>query len=144
MNRICQVFGHKFPEKLPENIPPGYGNVSCIRKGCNGDMSVHCKDSQKDYDARVSHSKYEDTFWTSDAWSNIKIVLLGILAAFGVLALIVIPAIILNKLSCNSYAKFVEVPVQWNFWTSCMAKHPQFGWMPIDEFFRNVNVTLPK
>lgn len=48
----------------------------------------------------------------------------------------------LNKITCNAYAQ-MDIETQWTFWTGCMANHPRFGWIPVDEYFRILNINIP-
>lgn len=49
----------------------------------------------------------------------------------------------IGKNSCLTYINKFNVDAVWNFWTGCMAKHPQFGYLPIDEYFRVINIYNP-
>jgi hypothetical protein len=45
--------------------------------------------------------------------------------------------------SCQQYDK-MDITVQYEFWTGCMANHPKFGWLPIGEYFKVINLNIPQ
>lgn len=119
MSKICYVFGHG---KRDEE-----GDCTRCHKYCYG-------------------NRWNDTFWDSTAWGYIKFVLTLVLALsallFLIFAIIGIPPLIYAKYACDSYAK-MGVKVVWDFWAGCMANHPQFGWMPVDQYFKTLNIYKP-
>lgn len=101
------------------------------------------------FDRNNFYSKYRDTFWTSDTWDGIKftikfigILLVILIVAALILSVIVIPAFWFSHNSCNSYLE-MGIETQWRFWTGCMANHPEFGWLPISDYFRTINIYNP-
>lgn len=93
-----------------------------------------------------SGNRLSSTFWDSQAWNAVKFALLLALGISALLFLIIaitgIPTLISAKYACDAYAK-MGVKVVWDFWAGCMANHPQFGWMPVDQYFKTLNVYKP-
>lgn len=78
--------------------------------------------------------------------SEIKTYLSLILAGIVLLALIFAPFVgfdvLLNYNSCKRYES-MGIPVDWDFWGGCMANHPEFGWLPINDYFQTLNLNVP-
>jgi hypothetical protein len=85
--------------------------------------------------------KYSD-FWDSDAWVYIKIIGGTFLAFSLLIGLIILFLSISSKNACNFYS-LKGIETQWNFWTGCLANHPKFGWIPVDEYFKTFNIYNP-
>jgi hypothetical protein len=120
----CYLFGHSY--KSNEGI--SYFKYSCVR----------CE-HQSNYPGM---EKWENTFWDSEYWGAIKIIfwiIFGILVFFSfVIGLVSV----ISSNTCQEYSK-MGIDVVWNFWTGCMANHPKFGYIPIAEYFRTLNINLP-
>ena len=82
--------------------------------------------------------KYAD-FWDSDFWEFCKFMFPVVFLIFLIIFLVFgIDAYFTYK-TCNAYlVKGIET--QWNFWTGCLANHPKFGWIPVEEYFKTFNI----
>lgn len=95
---------------------------------------------------RHGNGKFGYTFWTSDTWDSIKFtvkfIAITLLIITLTISVIVIPSVWLSHNSCNSYLE-MGIETQWGLWTGCMANHPEFGWLPISDYFRTINIYNP-
>jgi hypothetical protein len=127
MKLACNIFSHKFLENHKQGKKTHY-KYSCTRCG-----------EESDY---PDMNKWENTFWDSDAWIYTKSILVVLLGTVAIISLMIFISSLVGKVSCNSYAE-MGIPVQWNFWVGCMANHPKFGWIPVDEYFSVLNLNIP-
>lgn len=125
MNKICYWFGHK---KFELNKSPDRSNYHPY-------ICPRCKETYQYSDT----SKFEDTFWKSDTWDTIKMITCGIISILGAIFIIYAILTLFSIPSCIQYAK-MGIETKWNFWTMCMAHHPKFGWVPVDEYFKILNL----
>lgn len=130
MKISCNVFGHKFVKNTGNDVRY-YTKYICKR----------CK-TTAEYESEI----WEDTFWKSDTWENIKVISIGIgviagvlLVLFGILGGIMS---IQSYFTCTQY-KDMGIDVIWKLWTGCMANHPKFGYIPIEEYFKTLNLYKP-
>lgn len=134
MNLVCQIIGHDFG--LVENGT----YAECKWTGCKESHRHYRNDSleetQKSY-------KFHNTFWDSAGLEVIKIISGAILGIAVLFVLVSIPLFLMGRATCNAYSG-MGVDVLWNFWTGCMAKHSEFGWLPIEQYFNSLNLNLPK
>ncbi len=120
----CYIFGHEYVVNKGNN----YGRYSThICKYC-GHTTGEPKASKWDY-----------TFWQSDAWDTIKTWTIGLLIFTGVVFGIVYLFYWMNSTACTQY-KSMGIDVMYNFWTGCMANHPKFGWIPVEKYFEVLNL----
>lgn len=80
-----------------------------------------------------------------DFWDFLKFIgQVAILLAV-LLALVFGSAIAVDRISqsysCQQYSD-MGIQVHYNFWTGCMARHSQFGWIPVDEYFKTLNLNV--
>ena len=129
MNLTCNLRGHDYEEYKEEKTYRYRG------------YSHYCSRCENPTDS-PNVDKWDNTFWESTEWQVLKIVSAYVLGTFAVILLIFWLAVFASKSTCNSYAE-MGIDVQWNFWTSCMANHPKFGWVPVAEYFKILNVNLP-
>jgi hypothetical protein len=66
-------------------------------------------------------------------------IVLGVVVIFSVVCGLVI---VFNYNTCQTYAG-MGIDVQFHFWGGCFANHPKFGWVPVNEYFRILNVNVP-
>jgi hypothetical protein len=127
MKLACNLFGHSYElnEKLEKK---SYFKYSCTR----------CE-NQTDY---VDRDRWENTFWQSEYFDVIKVIFWFLLGTIIFILLIVGLISVIGYNSCQQYSKF-GVDAVWNFWTGCMANHPKFGYIPVEEYFRTLNINLP-
>jgi hypothetical protein len=121
MSVRCYIFGH--------------------RKGSSGKMTwdYKCPDCGNYWD---KGQQSMDTFWDSDAWMYTKIVLATIFWAMVGMGIIAIVFTIVDSRICAAYSS-KGIPTEWSFWTGCLANHPKFGWIPVDEYFKTFNIYNP-
>lgn len=123
MKLSCNVFGHRYIEN--KESMGGWDRYVCNR----------CETKHDEYNKDI----WKDTFWRGAAWDAIKYIIGTIGAIAIVVGFIVGISSLVNYNSCMAY-KDLDINVIWKFWTGCMGNHPKFGWLPIDEFFRTINV----
>jgi hypothetical protein len=81
-------------------------------------------------------------FWRSDFWDSTKFIG-GILLLFAlIIGLIILFFSFGDYKACNAYS-LKGIETQWSFWTGCLANHPKFGWIPIEEYFKTFNIYNP-
>lgn len=121
MKRNCVIFGHAPGVVITMR---GYHRIECPACG--------------DY----YENKWEDSFWKSSSYA-VERIFMAIAAAFlVVILLIIVLKIWFDWNSCNTYHS-MGVPSQWNLWVGCMAEHPKFGWIPVEDYFRVINLYTP-
>lgn len=128
-NIVCQFVGHDYRKSSREDYYHHYKYV-CQRKDCVGHTDFSTDD------------KWRNTFWDSGVWETIKYIGMALLCAILVLSLVVLLINFLGVKTCQQYAK-MGVETSYNFWTGCMANHSKFGWVPVDEYFRVINLNIP-
>jgi hypothetical protein len=133
MSKICDILGHDYVKASRDQDNKLYGRGFthiCSRGGCK---------EVSDYPHR---EKWNNTFWDSDAWDVTKIVLASLLATVLVFLIIWAAVNLGSEYSCNGY-KSLGVNVQYSWRTGCMALHEKFGWVPVAEYFRVINLNIP-
>lgn len=138
-NTVCWIFGHDYDIKPHEHFAHTF-EARCTRKNCG--MVLSRRESEERFRDIVKDKKYNNTFWDSDAWDYTKIILLIVGLIVLILLCGLVPTVITTKSACTVYAQ-QGIEVMYNFWTGCMANHPDFGWMPVDEYFNTLNVRIP-
>ena len=119
MNLRCNLFGHQHSGK-----------------GLGG-WNHECKRCHIMYD-----NKWRDTFWESSTWEGIKIlfnITVVVVVLFGAFSLLITGT---GMASCNQY-RDMGVETIYKFWVGCMANHEKFGWVPVEEYFRTINLNIP-
>lgn len=144
MNVICKIFGHNYdPTPDSSESSNAYFRHNCLRKNCDEFFGRYKLES---FEKQSSYYKFHETFWDSATWNFIKIVVsafLGVFSVFLILFLIIgTVTILFGSIECTEYAK-LGIETRYTFWTNCMANHPKFGWLPIDEYFRTINLNIP-
>lgn len=139
--RNCYWFGHNFQPgksgKLPngEYLPPEEAICSCGRRN-----RIRWYTS---FEQLVRKEKWTGTFWKSDAFGRIKIFLWVLfwiaVFIFCIWLLLILP----QQIGCGTYRTQFGVETVYNLWTGCMANSPKFGWIPVDEYFRSINLNIP-
>ena len=81
--------------------------------------------------------------WLSNFWDEFQPIIIIALIFIGVIACIVGFSLTINYNSCQEYVA-MGIPAQWHFWSGCMANHPKFGWVPVDQYFKILNINLPQ
>lgn len=119
MNIKCHLVGHDL-----QQTDKNSGWYECSR-GCSG-----CG-------TRKPNNKWILTFWDSSEYIEIKVVLVALVG----LALAIYLIAMVKLAQCNAYSD-MGIETLWNFWTACMGNHPKFGWIPIDEYFRILNLSI--
>lgn len=76
-------------------------------------------------------------------WDGLKFVGSILLISVLIVSLIFSGLMLTTYPACQSY-QHMGIQVQWSFWTGCMAHHSQFGWLPVDEYFKTLNVSVGK
>ncbi len=140
MNVICKIFGHNYdPTPDSSESSNAYFRHNCLRKNCDEFFGRYKLES---FEKQSSYYKFHETFWDSTAWEATKIFGSTILAVFFVFFLIALVGSFFSSIGCTEYAK-LGIETRYTFWTNCMANHPKFGWLPIDEYFRTINLNIP-
>lgn len=122
---ICHWFGHDLHDN-PDKTH--YSNsVKCSR--C-GEVFTYKTD------------KWRRTFWETETWEYGKIIAACVLVGLLVLLVLTLSVGFFNSIICGQYAE-MGIEARYNFWTGCMANHPEFGWLPIEEYFRTINLYQP-
>lgn len=65
----------------------------------------------------------------------------GLLIIVVVLSILIVPSVLLDYKSCQRYES-MSIPVDWDFWGGCMANHPEFGWLPVKQYFQTMNLNI--
>lgn len=127
--KTCYIFGHDFKRNAnPKNRY--YDEYKCTK--CNSTIGDYLKEN-----------KFRHTFWDSDAWGFVKIVFTALLCMSAVVGFCVLLIGFFSNLTCQQYIK-MGIDAKFNLWTGCMANHPKFGWIPIDDYFKTINLYMPK
>ena len=121
-NLVCNIVGHT-------------SEKGALRKDCY--LYPTCDRCGIEY-----CSRYGRTFWTSSKFEAIKFTLGMLLLFVSIVTLVLLLLGWGNKVTCNQYIE-LGIPAQWKFWTGCMANHPKFGWIPVDEYFKTFNIYKP-
>lgn len=129
--KICYFFGHSFI-KNNDNLRRRYDNFVC----------KHCKEYYVEEEKFFSKYKWSETFWNSATWDIIKIIGIFVLIIAAFLLLVAAIMSITTYNTCQQYSK-LGIDTIWNFWTGCLAKHPEFGYIPVDEYFKTFNIYKP-
>jgi hypothetical protein len=125
----CDFAGHKFEKKKYKPGQRPYQEYFCERKGCR---------YETDY---PQEHKWDKTIWTSDEWETIKRITLILLWMVFIVALFTFGFIFVGKHSCDSYGN-MGINVMYDFWNGCMAKHEKYGWVPVVEYFKILNLYI--
>ncbi len=125
-NPICYILGHD-----------DKGEKNKVR-----DWHNKCSRCKSEWNPNWNNTRFADSFWNSEVWDFLKLVIPIILVALGILVAIIGIGYLLDKNSCNAYST-MGIDVIYNFWTGCMANHPKFGYIPIEEYFRTLNLYIP-
>ena len=125
MKNKCNLVGHAIPKDFKPSAGYTWAWVGCSRCG----------------EQVPSDDKWSCTYWTSDDWETLSWGLKFFGSVLTILAVAIAIACWGNISECNAYAD-LGVQTRWNFWTGCMALNDQFGWFPIEEFFRSVNLNI--
>lgn len=112
MNKTCYWLGHK-------KVLTEYGNYKCLR----------CKEHHS------SEIYFTDSFLSSTWFIALTI----LTCAIFIVGLVFFLSLWSDKMTCISYAKY-NIEVSWSFWNGCMAKHSQYGWLPISKYFEIMNL----
>lgn len=123
MNIFCKWFGHS-PEEIKEGIRTvGY---KCSKCG--------------------EEEKWDSSFRTGNIrlfLDNWGIVFVAIGVVLGFLLMLSVPFVLAEYAACSKYVE-MGVPAKWTgIWTGCMAEHPQFGWVPVDNYFQIIGIYAP-
>lgn len=139
----CNFLGHSlrfFPEKRGQNNSIiTKQEIACMRPGC-GFSEIVLRDEVPG--ELMVRRKYRDAFWNSSTFRAIINFLVWVLVGLTVLAGILAITYWVDLSECNAYGN-MGIEVRYNFWTECMAKHPKLGWLPIDDYFRTINLYVP-
>ncbi|HJU59251.1 MAG TPA: hypothetical protein VJ583_05845 [Nitrososphaeraceae archaeon] len=125
--KICYIIGH---DKKGESVPGIDWEYNCSKCGVGWDKHGYYG------------GKFRYTFWTSGIWESAKFFFRIIGLASLLLIFFSVFNILLSNASCNSYEKF-GVETVYDIWAGCMAKHPKLGFIPVEEFFRTINIINP-
>ena len=124
---ICRLLGHKKILVLKGMKYPEH--YTCLWCGEN-----------RNYKGDFSKTAWTE-FW--DEYGSLIAVIfwtfVGILVTMGTVVAIVNWG---NHRTCDAYS-LMGIDVSYNFWTNCMANHPVFGWVPISDYFRIINLYTP-
>ena len=122
--KLCRIIGHKTVEYDTNSAATGRHMVAYKCTRC----------SEKHNDIRW----FSDTLW-ADVWDDWGIAITVITIAL--LSLITITAVtsLISRATCNQYS-LLDINTKYNLLTGCMAQHHKFGWLPISDYFRTVNL----
>lgn len=120
----CYVFGHTFKELPHHRYYYKYECTECERKTDNPEVE-----------------RFEYTFWDSNTWETAKFILTSLLTIAVAAYLAVSLGNFINSISCMKYQE-LGIDTIYSFWTGCMAKHPVYGWVPVEEYFKILNVII--
>ena len=132
MSIRCSLMGHVFSKRFLFNTGLDY----LVCNHCGKSFRLY---RDQDFEEMCEEHKWEEVFWDSRAWFEIKFWAGIILMLCMVIALIIVPVSLADKAKCTSHAR-LGIPTEWQFWISCMAKHPEFGWIPVDRYFEIANL----
>ena len=135
MNKHCNYFGHKYNPVLTSRYSQKVHR--CIREKCEEYLVP-----DEDFEKNSKEHRWDGTYWESSDWELIRMILSVLFWATMVIFFIIFVGAVIDNLTCDSYQN-LGIPAKWGLWTGCMAEHPKFGWIPISEYFRVINLNIP-